>query len=203
MSTAMTILVNEHRFLGRMLDFAEDLATRMRRHEDVQPQTLGRAVEFFRVCMEGCLLAKEEDLLFPRLETKGLFRRGGVIASMLIDHERGRRLVSEMAKAAAEYEAGNSGAGDLWAAAALDFVDLMRTHLREEEASLFVMAESFLQAAEQAELAEEFKRLEGARTISARYRQIHQIPERLLAKADERIAGAEVQHAPQESSGTA
>lgn len=87
----MTILVNEHRFLGRMLDFAQDLATQMRRHEDVQPQTLGRSVEFFRVCMEDCLLAKEEDLLFPRLETKGLFRRGGVIASMLIDHERGRR----------------------------------------------------------------------------------------------------------------
>lgn len=195
MGTAMNILLNEHRFLGKMLDFAEDLANRMRRGENVQPETLGRAVEFFRVCLEGCLLAKEEDLLFTRLQSKGLFRRGGVIASMLIDHERGRRLVSEMGKAAADYEAGNRGAGDRWATAALDFVDLMRAHLREEEASLFVMAESFLQPAEQSELAEEFQRLEGAQAISGRHRLIHQMPEMLPEKTEERTVGSMV-HGP-------
>jgi hemerythrin-like domain-containing protein len=185
MSAATNVLLNEHRFLGKMLDFAQDLADRMRRGEDVKPEALGRVAEFLRICLEGCLLTKEEDFLLPALARKGLARQGGPIALMLIDHERGRRLVHEMAKAAADYEAGNTGRGNRWAVVALDFVDLMRAHLREEESTLFTMADIFLRASEQAELAEEFKKLEETRATSGRHRLIHQMPEQLPEKRKE------------------
>lgn len=186
MGSAMNILLNEHRFLGKMLDFTQELADRMRRGERVQPPVLGRAGEFFRVCLEGCLLAKEENLLFTKLQTKGFSRQTGLIASMLVDHERGRRLVREMKKTAADYEAGSGAAGGRWAAAALDFVDLMRAHLKEEETSLFMMADIFMQPSEQAKLAEEFKRLEEAQTISGRHRLIHRMPDELAGETKER-----------------
>lgn len=186
MGSAMNILLNEHRFLGKMLDFTQELADRIRRGERVQPPVLGRAGEFFRVCLEGCLLAKEEHLLFTKLQSKGFSRQTGLIASMLADHERGRRLVREMKKAAADYEAASGAAGGRWAAAALDFVDLMRAHLKEEETSLFMMADIFMQPSEQAELAEEFKRLEEAQTISRRHRLIHRMPDELSGETKER-----------------
>lgn len=189
MGSAMNILLNEHHFLGKMLDFTQELADRMRRGERVQPPVLGRAGEFFRVCLEGCLLTKEENLLFTKLQTKGFSRQTGLIASMLVDHERGRRLVREMKKAAADYEAGSGAAGGRWAAAALDFVDLMRAHLKEEETSLFVMADTLMQPseqAEQAELAEEFKRLEEAQRVSGGHQLIHRMPDELSGETKER-----------------
>ena len=64
--------------------------------------------------------------------------------------------------------------------AALDFGKIMRDHVKEEEGVLFMMADSFLQPGEQAELAASFERLEVAKSVSGRHRRIHTMPENLL-----------------------
>lgn len=109
---------------------------------------------------------------------------------MLIDHERGRRLVKQMAEASIAYENGSREAGKRWAGVASEFVDLMRAHLDEEEAVLFIMADSFLQPAEQAELATRFERLEVAKAASGRHQRIHTVPEEVLRGSGElKLAG--------------
>ncbi|MGH9444558.1 MAG: hemerythrin domain-containing protein [Terriglobia bacterium] len=180
MDAATRILRSEHEALRKMLEFTETVTDRMSRGENVHPELLGRVLEFFRVFMEGRLLTKEEDFLLPALERRGLSRHGGPIALMLIDHKRGRRLVRQMAEASAAYEDGSREAGKRWGGVASDFVDLMRDHLNEEEAVLFMTADSFLLPAEQAELAARFERLEVAKAASARHRLIHSMPEELL-----------------------
>lgn len=55
-------------------------------------------------------------------------------------------------------------------------------HLNEEETVVFMLAESFLQPAEQAELAAKFKGFEVAKAASDRHRQIHTMPEELLGE---------------------
>ncbi|MGH9431872.1 MAG: hemerythrin domain-containing protein [Terriglobia bacterium] len=189
MDAATRILRSEHEALRRMLEFTEDAADRMRRGESVQTEVLARVVEFFRIFREGCLLTKEEDFLFPTLERKGLSRQGGPIALMLIDHATGRRLMREMAEASAAYEDGSREAGKRWAGVASDFVDLMRVHLNEEEEVLFMMADTFLLPAEQAELAAGFERLEVAKAVSGRHRRIHTMTEELL-QGDEELKHA-------------
>lgn len=134
-----------------MLEFTKDAADRMHRCESVHPEVLGRVVEFFRVFMEGCLLIKEEDFLLPVLERRGLSRHDEPIALMLIDHACGRQLIREMEEALAAYEDASRETGMKQPALASDFVDLMRAHLDEEEAVLFMMADSFLQPNEQAD----------------------------------------------------
>lgn len=125
MDTATRILHSDHEALRKMLEFTKNAADRMRRGESVQPEVLARIVEFFRVFVEGCLITKEEDFLVPALERRGLSRHGGPIASMLIDHASGRRLMKEMAKASAAYEDGSREAGMKWTGVASDFADLM------------------------------------------------------------------------------
>lgn len=189
MSAAIKLLLKEHLVLGKMLDFTQELANQIHRGVDYKPETLGSVVEFFRVFMKDCLFDKEENLLFAKLERKGFLRQGGVISSMLIDHEKAGKLVRQMANTADDYGTGNHAAGDQWAVAALGFVDLMRDHLKSEEGSLFIMAERFLQPSEHAELAEEFKSLEAARATSGRHKMIHQMPEELLGHAQDHLAG--------------
>ncbi len=170
MDAATRILRSEHEALRKMLEFTETVTDRMSRGENVHPELLGRVLEFFRVFMEGRLLTKEEGFLLPALERGGLSRYGGPIALILIDHERGRRLMREMAEASAAYEDGSREAGKKWAGVASDFVDFMRGHLNEEEAVLFMTADSFLLPAEQAELAARFEKLEVAKAASGRHR---------------------------------
>ena len=137
MDTATQVLRNEHRNLTKCLHSTESVAAQIRRGEVVQPGVLGQAIECFRVFLDDCLLSKEEDLLFPILERKGVSQQSSPLSLMLVQHETARRLLKEMGKAAAEYEAGHSEAGRRWAVAGLDFVDLMRNHLRRAFLSLW------------------------------------------------------------------
>lgn len=179
METATRVLRNEHNALSKCLSFTESVAAQIRRGEVVQAEVLGQAVECFRVFMDGCLLAKEENFLFQMLERKGMSRRSGPLGLMLTQHATGRKLLKQMAGTAAEGEAGISGARNRWATAALDFVNLMRDHIKEEEEFLFMMADNFLQPGENSELAAEFERFETAQSASGVHRRVHKMPEGL------------------------
>lgn len=79
---------------------------------------------------------REEQVLFPALEQKGIPNEGGPIGVMLMEHEMKRNFVKELA------------AGDT--EAAMKIVNLMRDHINKENNILYPMAE---QALSQEELA--------------------------------------------------
>ncbi|MDE3179845.1 MAG: hemerythrin domain-containing protein, partial [Acidobacteriota bacterium] len=106
MGTATAVLRNEHKALSKCLNFTESVAAQIRRGEVVQGEVLGQAVECFRVFMDGCLFAKEENFLFHMLEGKGMSRRSGPLGLMLTQHAKVRKLLKQMAQTAAEGEAG-------------------------------------------------------------------------------------------------
>ena len=61
---------------------------------------------------------KEEDLLFPELEEKGLPRNGGPVGMMLMEHRFGRSHIARMAAAATASASGERAAAVTWADAA-------------------------------------------------------------------------------------
>src|SRR3990172_2858898 len=93
MDTATGILRQEHDAILRMLEVAEAVARQLDRGEDVPAETLAGLLECFRLFADRCHHGKEEDLLFPLLEKKGLPRAGGPIGVMLGGDEDGRALV--------------------------------------------------------------------------------------------------------------
>lgn len=190
MDDATRMLRREHEALRKMLLSAKEAAERVHRGEHVPHKALARAVEFFQEFMEGCLLTKEEDFLVAALERKGLSRHSKPISLTLIRHERGRQLIREMAEASAACEGGSKEAPMKWADLVSDFAALMLDHLKEEDANLFMMADSFLQPNEQADLAARFERLDAAKAISGRHQQAHAIAEDLLREGGTlRLAG--------------
>ncbi len=187
MKTATSILRKEHEAILKMLDAAEETARRAMHGNHMRPQIYGELLEFFKVFADSCHHGKEEGLLFPALEGKGLPKDNGPIAVMLFEHERGRELIRTMSQASAEIAGGNPGAAEIWASAAQEYAALLRTHISKENDILFMMAERLLSESEQAELAEAFDRHEteqmGAGTHERLHASMQRIQEEIFAAA--------------------
>jgi hemerythrin-like domain-containing protein len=72
--------------------------------------------------------------------------------------------------------------GEKWAAAAMQYVDLLREHIAKENQILFVMAERMLSSSEQLELAEAFEKVEVEKMGAGTHARVHAMMDKLLAE---------------------
>lgn len=182
MTTATAILRKEHEGILRMLDATDEVVRLLYRGERVAPETLTGLLEFFRLFADRCHHGKEEDLLFPLLEKKGLPRAGGPIGVMLDEHEQGRALVREMVEAAEAYGRDTPEAGRRWAEAARGYATLLRQHIHKENNVLFMVAENLLSNAEQQELARAFEKVEEEKMGPGTHERLHALMEKLASQ---------------------
>ncbi len=182
MNTATETLRAEHDAILCMLDATERTAYRIESGETVSPDILDGLIEFFQVFADKCHHGKEEDLLFPLLERKGLPKSGGPIGVMLADHAQGRELIRLMTDAAGRFRAGNPAAAREWASAAGSYAAFLRSHIQKENHVLFVMAERLLTSDEQERLAAEFEKLEVEKMGAGTHARLHRRMEELSAQ---------------------
>ena len=182
MNTATAILRQEHDAILRMLDVTDAIVQQLERNQRVAPETLAGVLEFFRLFADRCHHSKEEELLFPLLERKGMAREGGPIGVMLHEHEQGRSLVRQMGDAADAFSNGMPGAGTRWADAARSYAALLRQHIDKENNVLFMMAENVLSAAEQTELAAAFEKVEEEKMGAGTHERLHALMDKLCAE---------------------
>lgn len=179
MPAATSILRQEHDAILRMLDATEEAARMLDRGEQVAPETLRELLEFFRVFADRCHHGKEEDLLFPLLERKGLPRTGGPIGVMLVEHEQGRALIRQMGEAGEAYARGVAEAAPQWATAARGYTALLRQHIDKENNVLFQVADSLLSEAEQGELVAAFEKVETDKIGAGTHERLHALMDRV------------------------
>jgi hemerythrin-like domain-containing protein len=183
MTTATEVLRQEHQSIKAMLDFTERLAGKISRGEQAPPpEVLARVMEFIRLFVEQCHHSKEENLLFPMLEKKGIPATGGPLGVMLMEHDRARSLIQEMAEAEATYSGDGENSGKRWTRAAWDYSDLMYGHFGKEEDILFRMADNLLSPEEQAALTSEFEKLEIEKIGPDRHEQLRAMMEELISQ---------------------
>lgn len=89
---------------------------------------------------------KEEKVLFPALEKKGIIKQGGPIGQMLLEHEMKRGYLKELEKAVKENQIKKIKA------AAKNIISLLREHIDKEENILYPLAGSLLTKEELASL---------------------------------------------------
>ena len=187
---ATTVLRNEHEFILKVLDAADEVVRRLQGGRAVAPQMLDDILEFLRLFADRCHHGKEEDLLFPLLEAKGVPRDGGPIGVMLSEHDEGRALIRAMAEAAQEYRTNPAGAGPRWARDAAAYSTLLRQHIGKENDILFVIAERMLSPDEQARLAAEFERAEVEKMGAGTHERLHAQMEGLLKEIEKSRAAS-------------
>lgn len=179
---ATEILRKEHDVILKMLDAADALGGRMVAGQTVDRAILKGLLEFFQLFADRCHHGKEEELLFPLLEKKGMPRGGGPIGVMLYEHESGRELIREMESASSHFGDNPSESARRWVQAAGEYANLLREHIAKENNVLFRMAESMLSAGEQEQLAREFERMEVDKMGAGTHERLHKQMEKLVAE---------------------
>ncbi len=155
---AVEILKREHRVIEKGLEVLQVICDRLEKGERVEEKSVESVLEFLQVFADQCHHGKEEGILFPALEARGIPREGGPIGVMLTEHEEGRALRQQMAEASKDL--GRLENRQSLIDAARQYIQLLRNHIFKEDHVLFAMAESVLLKEDADRLVEAYQRHE-------------------------------------------
>lgn len=171
-------LKEEHEGILLMLRILEEVGARIQRKESVDPAHLEGILEFLKVFVDTCHHGKEEDLLFPELEKRGMPKDPGPLGVMLSEHNRGRAHIRGMKEGLSRMkEPGGDASGFLENTG--NYIALLRQHIQKENTVLFPMGEKILPKEIQERIAEEFEELERERIGPGRHEEFHTLLHRL------------------------
>jgi len=174
---AIEILMGEHRLIERVLGSLETHVVGLEQGLPAERKTLADYAAFFRGFADASHHGKEEDLLFQRMIERGMPRETGPLAVMFHEHALGRARVKAL-RGLGEGE-GPLAAVELQLAGenASAFIELLRAHIRKEDAILYPMAERLLTGPELDALETDFEKADAATRADGSL-------ERLLGLAD-------------------
>jgi hemerythrin-like domain-containing protein len=153
-------LESEHRFIQKVVAASAILADQLAAGVDLDIEVLHGIVEFMRTYADRCHHGKEEDLLFPALERRGVPMRGCPVGALLGEHKLGRTLVGGLAEAMDAYSKGSLEAKDALIRDLRGIVDLYPNHIWKEDFLLFPMAGKVLSTVDLEGLSIEFEKVE-------------------------------------------
>jgi hemerythrin-like domain-containing protein len=155
---ATEILMNEHRIIEQVLSVVDGMADRALQRGTLDAQSAAEAIDFIRTFADKCHHAKEEDVLFVRMEAVGFPHDNGPIAVMLHDHDSGRTFVRAMAAVVEDAGRGDADALRIFADNAHRYTEMLRAHIQKEDTILYPMANQSFDENDQAELLAAFEK---------------------------------------------
>ena len=172
-------LKKEHQGIELMLQILSAISEKLSRGENVPVEHLDSIIEFFTIFVDKCHHGKEEEFLFPALETAGVLREGGPIGVMLSEHEQGRKLVAKLKDALTEYRTGDKTTAVSIQAICDKYITLLDEHITKENNVLFPMAGTKLDSTKDIELFEAFEQLERDRIGLGKHEEFHALLDQL------------------------
>lgn len=165
-----TVLRQEHQTILRVIAVLETLVHGDQTSQTFPADTLRQCVTFFQLFADACHHAKEEDLLFPALESCGILKEGGPIGVMLYEHTVARSLVKQMDQALTDFDTQPDQSVDRFKEAALNYIGLLRQHINKEDGILFNMADRVITGQDQRTLCDQFCQV-GCQSFGGKTRQ--------------------------------
>ncbi len=176
------VLKAEHQVILRTLDVLRILVNRSLGGEGFELEACKQCVEFFQQFADACHHAKEEDLLFPKLQERGVPNENGPIGMMLHEHQLARGLTRDMDEALNAYEQNESEDADRFDQAAGQYIELLGNHIYKEDNILFAMGEQVMSEQDQQSLCDQFCEV-GCRSFGGKkLEQLEQIADDLEKK---------------------
>jgi hemerythrin-like domain-containing protein len=151
---ATEVLSEEHRVIERVLVVLQKLTTRP---VENSLDCWRKMLDFFSHFADQCHHFKEEQVLFPAMEERGIPRDGGPIGMMLMEHEEGRAYVRAMFSAVPLVEAKNEVAKAILVDKAKAYLRLLKDHIQKEDEILFKIADDVISPDEQKQLLRSFE----------------------------------------------
>lgn len=179
--TPTETLAHEHDVILLVVEAAAREAAAIRERGRVDPARVAKMADFFAGFADTCHHAKEEKLLFPRLEARGADRMGCPIAELTDEHETGRAHVRAI-RAALAGAADEAGPAKEVAGHLAEYAELLREHIRKENEVLFPCADRVLSREDQHELARGFERVEAEETGAGVHERYHRLAHELAGR---------------------
>jgi hemerythrin-like domain-containing protein len=154
------VLKHEHRIIERVLRALEGVCYRIGYKAAVPPQTLTEIVNFISEFVDGYHHAKEEAHLFPALQKQGIIRDGGPLGIIEHEHEVERHLIDDLKIAIEGLRVENEVSRKVFIETAHRYINHLITHMQQEDAILFRLAEELLDSPEAESLAKGFRQAE-------------------------------------------
>ena len=180
MKYASEDLMNEHEGILSALKVMERMTARVKTGGWVESDDLKLMIEFLCLFADKCHHGKEEELLFPAMERAGVRKEGGPIGQMILEHIEGRKLIAAMSEA---FEGDSFDAGR-FAAAAEEYVRLLRSHIEKENTVLFPLGNRSISEDEQKRLLGEFEAHERRVMGEGVHEQLHERLRLFMTKYD-------------------
>ena len=152
METATKNLEDDHVHILKLIDVMESIAKKQTPDID----QVREIVYIIKNYADGLHHAKEENIFFPMLGTKGFSSQQGPVAVMLLEHTEGRNFVKRISDSISDYEKGDTSALKEIFRNMLGYAELLRNHISKENNILFRMADKVLSEADQTDLLKMF-----------------------------------------------
>jgi AhpD family alkylhydroperoxidase len=149
-------LEREHQVIQQAVAAASVMADRLEQSQPLNHAQLRDLAEFLHEYADRLHHEKEERLLFPLLEKRGVPASGCPLAALRHEHETGRALVSELS-ALAGTGGDDSGRREQVLSVLRRLVKLYIEHVWKEDYLLIPMSAKVLSAEDDAALAREFE----------------------------------------------
>jgi hemerythrin-like domain-containing protein len=151
MGQATSDLRKEHDAILQVLGILDKMVSAKEIEESARLQYYGEMVYFLKIFADKCHHGKEENYLFTDLVKQGMAKEGGPVGVMLREHQQGREYIALMSKSLESKDFA------VFKAAAVNYRDLLISHINKENNVLFAMADKILDEARQDELFKNFE----------------------------------------------
>jgi DUF438 domain-containing protein len=131
------LLLDDHQTADKVLDA---MSNAFAGPAGPSPAAVGMMLDFLRNYIDGVHNKKEEEHLFPLIESRGVPRQGGPLAVMLMEHEQSRRLLARLSPLAEAVAGGDRARMPELAAVFSEYATLLRNHFWKENDILYPLA---------------------------------------------------------------
>jgi hemerythrin-like domain-containing protein len=158
--TPTEILKHEHKVILMVLDAVERTVDTIKTTGKVKMSQIEMMLDFFRNFADRCHHAKEENLLFVKMQEKGMTKDSGPIAVMLKEHEFGRNKLRAVAEALPQADKGDMSAKAKIMENLSEYTKMLRAHIAKEDNILYPMGDKIFTEEDQKSLSEAFDKVE-------------------------------------------
>lgn len=158
--TPTEILKHEHKIILLVLNAAEEAVSSMKVAGKIKVSEVEKMLDFFKNYADRCHHAKEEKLLFVKMQEKGMPKERGPIAVMVKEHEFGREKLRAVAAALSRAGQGDMSAKDKIIEDLTGYINMLRDHIAKEDNILYPMGDKIFTEEDQNSLREAFEKVE-------------------------------------------
>jgi hemerythrin-like domain-containing protein len=173
--TPTEILKHEHNIILMVLDAAKREEQFIRQRGKIHIAELEKMMDFIRNFADRCHHAKEESLLFVKMNEKGMPSESGPIRVMLKEHTEGRRRIKAIGEAIPKAREGDPSALQIIHENLDAYIQLLRNHIDKEDNVLYPMADKVFTEQDQQSLSEAFDKVEAEEMGEGVHEKYHKL----------------------------